>query len=62
VNLIKKLIQYASQKSINILHYRIEKQLVTEVGEDITDSEIPTLVTNIPKLSILSVSTYFVYK
>jgi len=40
-----------------LLYYRIEKQIVTEVGENINDSEFPSLITNIPKLSILSVST-----
>jgi len=52
-----KLIQYIFQKLIIILYYRIEKQLVTEVGENMNDSEFPHLITNIPKLSILSVST-----
>ncbi|KAL4112919.1 hypothetical protein QTP88_016634 [Uroleucon formosanum] len=32
----------------------IEKQIVTEVGETMNDSEFPPLITNIPKLSILS--------
>ncbi|VVC42257.1 Zinc finger, HIT-type [Cinara cedri] len=32
----------------------IEKQLVTEVGENIKDNELPSLLTNIPNLSILS--------
>lgn len=51
-----KLIHYIFQKSIILLYYRIEKQIVTEVGENMNDSEFPPLITNIPKLSILSVS------
>lgn len=40
---------------------RIEKKLVSEVDDidNINDSDFPSLVTNIPKFSILSVSTLF---
>lgn len=43
-----------------MFHIRIEKQLVSEVDENINDNyEFPSLVTNIPKLSILSVSNFY---
>lgn len=40
---------------------RIEKKLVSEVDDidNINDNDFPSFVTNIPKFSILSVSTFF---